>query len=381
MQSNLKSALFAGAGALVLGIAQAASEPVVLREHDALALSPAGDRVAAVEAVDPGNLPEEAHGVVVVRARDGKLIAQYDPCKTCKYSDTAWSPNGNLLAFIATDSAAGKTTLYVIDKDTPRAAANVDGIANTVRWAPDGARMALLVTQGAHKKAGAVEAGAALVGEIGASEDEQRIAIVAASGGELKLVSPADTYIYEFDWAPTARFRRNRRKGKRRQQLVVATPDTSTRQRCPARDRGAEDAMTLPRVSRDGKTVAFIGGLMSDWGRSAATSTACRSGGTPTNLAPISRARSAALPGAGRSGQRAVVHVGADRRPLRDRHDRSCYARNEEAWSAAVDMKAQEFDGAIAFSVDGSVAAAITEDFNHAEEIASAAAEARAGDA
>ena len=110
MQLILKSALFAGAGALVLGIAQAASEPVVLREHDALSLSPAGDRVAAVEAVDPGNLPDEAHGIVVVRTQDGKQIAQYDPCETCKYSDTAWSPNGNRLAFIAADSAARAAT-------------------------------------------------------------------------------------------------------------------------------------------------------------------------------------------------------------------------------------------------------------------------------
>ena len=77
--------------ALVVGIAQALAEPVVLRDHDALSLSLSGDRVANVEAVDPGNLPEEAHGAVVVRAADGKLIAQYDPCKTCKYSDTSWS--------------------------------------------------------------------------------------------------------------------------------------------------------------------------------------------------------------------------------------------------------------------------------------------------
>ena len=74
-------------GVLVAGMAQAATEPVVLREHDALSLSPAGDRVANVEAVDPGNLPEEAHGAVVVRAADGKLIAQYDP----ELSEAEWA--------------------------------------------------------------------------------------------------------------------------------------------------------------------------------------------------------------------------------------------------------------------------------------------------
>jgi len=39
-------------------------------------------------------------------------------------------------------------------------------------------------------------------------------------------------------------------------------------------------------------------------------------------------------------------------------------------WSAPVDAKAQTFDGAIAFSADGKIAATITEDFNHASEIA-----------
>ena len=125
--------------------------------------------MANVEAVDPGNLPEEAHGAVVVRAADGKLIAQYDPCKTCKYSDTSWSPKANLLAFVASDSAAGTATLYVIENGAAREAARVTGVANTARWSPDGTRIAVLVTQGAHKKTGAIEAGAALVGEIGES--------------------------------------------------------------------------------------------------------------------------------------------------------------------------------------------------------------------
>jgi len=369
MQSNLKSALFAGAGALVLGIAQAASEPVVLREHDALALSPAGDRVADVEAVDPGNLPEEAHGAVVVRAQDGKLIAQYDPCKTCKYSDTAWSPKGNLLAFIATDSAAGKTTLYVIEKDAPRAAANIDGVANTVRWAPNGASIALLVTPGARKKTGAVEAGAALVGEIGVSEDEQRIAIVAASGGELKLVSPDDTYIYEFDWAPDGSgFAATGAKGSGDNNWWLATLDYIDAKSGTLRVIAAPNMqMTLPRVSRDGTSIAFIGGLMSDWGSIGGdVYSVPLAGGTPTNLTPGFKGtfRGIAWRGEGLvtsaliGDQYAIVTI-----------DPATQA-TKKLWSAAVDMKAQQFDGAIAFSGDGSVAAAVTEDFNHAEEIA-----------
>src|SRR5262249_36758754 len=83
--------------------APAVAAPVVTRDHDHSALSEKGDRIADVEADDPGNLPDEPHGRVIVHAADGKVLGSYDPCGTCKYSDTAFSRKGDSLAFIATD--------------------------------------------------------------------------------------------------------------------------------------------------------------------------------------------------------------------------------------------------------------------------------------
>ncbi len=366
--------MIVSAGALVLSTALAAADPIVLREHDALSLSPTGDRVVDVEALDPGNLPEEAHGAVVVRAADGKSIAQFDPCKTCKYSDTAWSPNGNAFAFIAADSAAGRTTLYVVEKDAAREVTDIAGVGNTVRWSADGSRIALLVTPGAHKKTGAVEAGAALVGEIGASEDEQRIAIIAASGGELRLVSPADTYIYEFDWTPDGKgFAATGAKGNGDNNWWVATLDYVDAETGALRVIAAPKMqMTLPRVSRDGKTVAFIGGLMSDWGSIGGDIYSVPlAGGTPANLTPGFKGtfRGIAWRGADPIDAQLITSALIDDRHAVVTLDPATHT-TKVLWSAAVDMKAQEFDGAIAFSADGSVAAAITEDFNHAAEIA-----------
>ena len=363
-----------GAGALLLNAVQAAADQVVLREHDALSISPSGDRVVDVEALDPGNLPEEAHGTIIVRAADGKLVAQFDPCKTCKYSDTAWSPKGNAFAFLAADSAAGKTTLYVVEKDAPREVTNVAGVANTVRWSADGSRIALLVTPGARKKTGAVEAGAALVGEIGASEDEQRIAIVAASGGELRLVSPPDTYIYEFDWTPDgAGFAATGAKGNGDNNWWVATLDYVEAESGTLRVIAAPKMqMTLPRVSPDGKSVAFIGGLMSDWGSIGGDVYGVPlEGGPPTNLTPDFKGtfRGIAWRGAGLTNTRLITSALIDDEYAIVTIDPATRA-TKKLWSAPVDMKAQRLDGAIAFSADGAVAAAITEDFNHAEEVA-----------
>jgi len=347
----------------------AAATPVVIRDHEALALSAAGDRVADVEALDPGNLAEEAHGAVVVRAADGKLLAQFDPCKTCKYSDAAWAPRPETLAFIAADWKAGKTTLYVVEQDKLREAAHIDGVANTVRWSPDGAQIGLLVTPGAHKKTGAIEAGAALVGEIGMAEDEQRIATLPAQGGALKLVSPADTYIYEFDWMPDGKgFVATGAKGNGDNNWWIATLDYIDADNGALRVIAAPKLqMDLPRVSADGKTVAFIGGLMSDWGPIGGDIyTVPSEGGTPLNLTPEFKGSFRGL--AWRGKELATAALIDDRNAVVIVDPVTRGART--LWSAPVRAQAQKFDGAIAFSADGKVAAALIDDFTHAMEIA-----------
>jgi dipeptidyl aminopeptidase/acylaminoacyl peptidase len=125
--------------------------------------------------------------------------------------------------------------------------------------------------------------------------------------------------------------------------------------------------MSLPRVSRDGKSVAFVGGLMSDWGSIGGdVYIVPLAGGTPTNLTPDFKGtfRGIAWRGAGLitsalvDDSYAVVTLDPATRTTRT------------LWSAPVDAKAQTFDGAIAFSADGAIAATITEDFTHACEIA-----------
>ena len=349
---------------LAAGSAWSAPAPVVIRQFDSLSLAPTGDRVADVEALDPGNLPELPHGTVVVHSAGGKILAQYDPCKVCKYSDTAWSSHG-ALGFIATDEKAGSATLFVADKGAPRAVTTILGVANTPRWSPDGTRIALLVTLGAHKKTGAVEAGAALVGEIGTSLDEQRIAIVPAAGGALELVSPADTYVYEFDWTPDGKgFAATAAKGNGDNNWWVATLDAIDARTGALRVITAPKMqMNLPRVSPDGKTVAFVGGLMSDWGPIGGdVYTVPLAGGSPTDITPNFAGSFNAIAWRGKKlltsaliGDRyAVVALDPGPRTL---------------WSAPVSAKTQRFDGAIAFSAGGTIAATLSEDFTHAPEI------------
>jgi dipeptidyl aminopeptidase/acylaminoacyl peptidase len=342
----------------------AGAAPVVIRDHDHLALSPKGDKVVDVEASDPGNLGDDPHGAVVLRDAGGKVLSSFDPCAVCRYSDTAWSPTAADFAFIATDRKAGKATLYVVENGKPRPAAQISGIANDVRYSPDGARIALLVTEGARKMTGAVEAGAALVGEIGEQNDEQRIAVLPAKGGALKLVSPADTYVYEYDWAPGG-FVATAAKGNGDNNWWVARLDFVSESGAVRTIAAPKMQIELPRVSADGKTVAFIGGLMSDWQSIGGdVYTVPVAGGVPVNMTPnfkgsfrsIDWRSSAIMGGAIVDDHFAVLSVqsGAVKTP----------------WSAPVTARPQGVNATVSFSADGKSAALIEEDFNHAVEIA-----------
>ena len=153
-----------------------------LHEYGSLALSPAGDRIAAIESdCDRQFVSTTPHGRIVIRsAATGKILSTMDPCPSCSYSGLTFAPDGRL-AFLTRDK--GATRLMLGGAGVPTTIATIDGIAQDPRFSPDGRRIALLVTIGARKEAGATQAGVREVGEIGEKNDEQRIAIVPVSGG------------------------------------------------------------------------------------------------------------------------------------------------------------------------------------------------------
>ena len=336
-----------------------------LRQYADLAIAPAGDRVASVESAAEPDAPDTASGAIVVRATgDGHVIARLDPCRSCSYSGLAFGPAGQL-AFIARDKAVGSATLMVQAGRATRRLATVQGLAATPRWSPDGTRIALLVTIGARKETGATQAGIREVGEIGQTNDEQRIAIVPAGGGVLKTVSPADRFVYEYDWMPDGKgFVATTALGNGDANWWIATIDAIDAASGTVRSiaKPATQA-NFPRVSPDGKNVAFIGGVMSDFGSVGGDIwTVPMAGGTATDVTPsyhgsftslswdANGLRATALLGA----QAAIVPVdpaGGPGKPL---------------WSAAVSIAA---GGAkIVFARNGAMAT-VVQDFEHGPAI------------
>jgi dipeptidyl aminopeptidase/acylaminoacyl peptidase len=360
----MKTLMLAAFAALVAVPGTAA--PVVIRDHDNLALSPKGGRLLDVEALDPGNLADDPHGLVMLRDGAGKVLATYDPCKTCRYDSPAWSPSGAALVFIASDRKAGTATLYAVEKGKPHALTVIKGVANTPRFSPDGKRIALLATVGAHKLTGAVEAGAAQVGEIGESSDEQRIAVLPAKGGKLGFVSPADTYVYEFDWAPGG-FVVTAAKGNGDNNWWIATLDFVGEDGSMRVIAAPKMQIELPRVSADGKTVAFIGGLMSDWQSVGGdVYTVPLAGGEPKEVTPDFK-------GSFRSidwrGERIVGGAIED--------DAFCFhsfkpdagVGAERQCLSAMSVRPQGVASTVSYSADGLNAAVVAEGFNDAFEV------------
>jgi len=265
------SPILAAAAALAVAGGWTLSHPAAaeaVHEYQGASLSADGAFIASVESDQNADDPKTPHGRIVVRDASGKVAAIYDPCGACRYAGLAFAPDSDAVAFIATDRATGSAALEVAEAGAVRSIVEVKGNAGVPRWSPDGRTLALLVTIGAHKEVGAVQAGAPLTGEIGSVVDEQRIAVVPRAGGALRLVSPVDTWVYEYDWTPDGRgFVATAAKGDGDDnwwiaKLVRFDAETGAQRILAA----PKYQMNAPRVSPDGRTVAFIGGIMSDFG-------------------------------------------------------------------------------------------------------------------
>jgi dipeptidyl aminopeptidase/acylaminoacyl peptidase len=235
--------------------------------HDVM-ISPDGDRIASVEGDEALDSEAEPREIVVIRARDdGRVLATYDPNPGQFYTDAAWSPDGKTLVFVASNRRARTASLQLVRDGKIATLLDFPGLLEAPRWSPDGANLAVLATDKPRKQTGATQAGAPVVGEIGGPTDEQRIALLPAQAGPLKFLSPADTFVYEYDWTPDGKgFVATQAKGDGDNnwwiaRLAFVGVDGSFRE---IANPGVQ--MKYPRVSPDGRTVAFIGGLHSDFG-------------------------------------------------------------------------------------------------------------------
>jgi dipeptidyl aminopeptidase/acylaminoacyl peptidase len=183
--------------------------------------------------------------------------------------DPAWSPDSRTLAIFSSAGQGEQRQLWIMKADgsDPKKITNLKGYAARPRWSHDGKQIAFLYIEGAGG-GGPLMAAPTTTGVIDTAIHNQRIAVLDVASGRLRQVSPENLHIYDYDWSPDNKMF-----------VVTAAPGPGDNNWWIAQIYTIDIAkinvtsiykpslqVAVPRWSPDGKSVAFIEGLMSDEG-------------------------------------------------------------------------------------------------------------------
>jgi dipeptidyl aminopeptidase/acylaminoacyl peptidase len=268
------------------------------RRFEQVAISPDGKQVAWVETVIAKNgaptgdttifLAEISASTAAKRIAAGAYDAVHNE------GSPTWSPDGKQIAFLSDAEKRGQLQLYVTSAagGPARKLTTVKGFLQAPAWSPDGKSIAVLFTEGMSKAAGPLVAEEHPTGEIKDAFYEQRLAVSDLATGNLRQITPADTYVYEYDWSPD---------GKR---FVVSSALGNGDNNWWLAEMSTLDVATglmksiykpkfqiaQPQWSPDGSKIAFIEGLMSDEGLTGGDIYSIdAAGGDAENLTPNSK--------------------------------------------------------------------------------------------
>jgi dipeptidyl aminopeptidase/acylaminoacyl peptidase len=235
--------------------------------YDDIALSPDGAHVAWVQST-AATTTNQTH----IRETSGNAAAV--PVNLAsggerRDSGPAWSPDSKSLAFFSNAGAKDQAQLWTVNADgsNPKKLTNLKGYAARPRWSHDGKHVAFLYIEGAGG-GGPLMAAPATTGVIDTAIHNQRIALFDTVTGQLHQVSPANLHIYDYDWSPDDKTF-----------VTIGAPGPGDNNWWIAQIYKIDVAkgnatsiykpslqVAVPRWSPDGKSVAFIEGLMSDEG-------------------------------------------------------------------------------------------------------------------
>ncbi len=269
-----------------------------------VAVSPDGKQLAWIQGARGGS--EIRLASLDELGKSVRVTAASSPDQHCRENELAWSPDSAALAFLSDcESTSGQMNVYLAPTDGGAAhvLSELKGEVDSLAFSPDGRAIAFLYVEGATRPAGALAAMKSPSGVIGEDGVEiQRVAMVQAERdtdaepADTTFITPAKLHAYEFSWSSDSKSiaytaaeppgEDNWWVAKLYTQKIDGQPKMVLNpMRVPGPLHGLQ--MAVPRWSPDGKTIAFIGGLMSDQGVTGGDVWAVSAaGGEPHNLTP-----------------------------------------------------------------------------------------------
>jgi hypothetical protein len=370
-----EACVFARASASLCAQALGDTERLVHRYIE-VAPSPDGVYVADVEGDAPaaGREPMVRESGHPSRGHGRGTIIVTLPCgraRECWPSSLAWAPHTHQLSFALRRPGTHARSLYSVEADDGRLTQLLafDGTITSLQYSRDG-QLAMLATQAADKEVGATQAGASPAQTqipLRMSSASPSCAISIGVGLAGRICTCTNTTGCPTRSASSALPPRRWRQPLVDRQAVSVRQRPRRRRACCTHPVTRASRLAEPRVSGDGHWVAFIGGLMSDFGSTGGDVFLVPSAGGPASNATRGQHASATSLGFDCQGHLLVKLLHDDHFEIVQFDPASPSSTPLLRWSGSASIAGHE--AGLSLGCPSGLSATVQEDFTDGPEI------------